>query len=116
MKYWFLIFQTIENESCADLPNYKDKYGTTCKKMKEFGNCKDGKPGKISEQQLRVEANSDGVSPLDACCVCGGGQGWYYLWLNSSCNCLNLLYKRNYYRKSYFYCFYWSIDYYYFKS
>jgi len=63
-----------ENDTCTDVPNYKDKYGTTCKKMKEFGNCKDGKPGKISEQQLRVEANSDGVSPLDACCVCGGGQ------------------------------------------
>ena len=70
-----LLFQIIENEICTDLPNYKDKFGTTCEKTKEWENCKDGKPGKISEAQLRNEANSGGVSALDACCVCGRGRG-----------------------------------------
>ena len=59
--------------SCVDIPNYKDKYLTTCEKTKEFGNCKDGKPHEVPEATLKSDANVDGVSPLDACCVCGGG-------------------------------------------
>ena len=39
------------------------------------GACRDCKPGVVGEEQLRGAANSGGVSPLDACCVCGGGTG-----------------------------------------
>ena len=28
----------------------------------------------MDKSQLRSDANSDGISVLDACCVCGGGQ------------------------------------------
>ena len=55
---------------------------TTCEKLKSWGYCKDGKPRKVLEAGLRKDANSNDVSPLDACCVCGGGQGWYYLGSN----------------------------------
>ena len=77
-QHWFIIEGT---EQCVDFPNYKDKYLTTCQATKDFGNCVDGKPGKVSEVRLREDANTDGVSPLDACCVCGGGKGWYFLFL-----------------------------------
>ena len=40
----------------------------------KFGNCKDGIPAKVAEEDLRSDANSDGISVLDACCGCGGGQ------------------------------------------
>ena len=60
--------------SCTDFPNYKDKYGTTCDEYMN-GACWDCKPGQAEEEQLRKAANSGGVSPLDACCVCGGGTG-----------------------------------------
>ena len=39
------------------------------------GACRDCKPGLVGEEQLRGAANSGGVSPLEACCVCGGGKG-----------------------------------------
>ena len=58
------------------MPNYKDKYSTTCEQTKKWGNCKGGKPGKISGARLQKDANSNGISVLDACCVCGGGQGY----------------------------------------
>ena len=59
---------------CVDVPGYRDKYGTTCAQTAENGNCRDGKPGKINADILKKDSNSQGVSPLDACCVCGGGQ------------------------------------------
>ena len=37
-----------------------------------FGNCEHGEP-LLSIQQLHDEANSDGISVLEACCACGGG-------------------------------------------
>ena len=58
---------------CTDNPKFKDKYGTTCVQTRDYGNCKDGKPGKVPAWALRKDANRDGVSALDACCVCGGG-------------------------------------------
>ena len=74
MKFWLLLFEIIENEQCTDFANYKDKYGTTCEEYTN-GACRNGKPGDVEEEQLREAANSVGVSPLDACCVCGGGNG-----------------------------------------
>ena len=71
---FILAFRFIE-KSCTDVPNYKDKYGTTCEQTEKHGNCKDGKAGKVSEKRLLADANSDGVSPMEACCACGGGQG-----------------------------------------
>ena len=62
------------DNSCTDHPNFKDKYGTTCEKTRNYGNCKDGNPAKVSKQRLMNDANIDGVSALDACCVCGGGK------------------------------------------
>ena len=36
--------------------------------------CKDGKPILDSRfSNLQYDANSEGFSALDACCVCGGG-------------------------------------------
>ena len=70
------IFLTIFTDSrlqCEDIPNFKDKYGTTCARTKEFGNCNGGKPWKQTIAQLQSDANAEGVSVLDACCVCGGG-------------------------------------------
>lgn len=32
------------------------------------------KPGKLTAEQLKEDENSEGVSALDACCVCGGGK------------------------------------------
>ena len=55
---------------CKDLPNFKDKYLTTCAQTKRFKNCKGGRAIK---QGLENDANEDGISVLDACCVCGGG-------------------------------------------
>ena len=65
-----------------DIPNFKDKYGTTCARTKEFGNCNGGKPWKQTLAQLQSDANAEGVSVLDACCVCGGGtdQSSMYLY------------------------------------
>ena len=60
-------------ESCTDHPGFKDKFGTTCAHTRDFGNCKDGKAERWDEEQLRKDANVEGVSSLDACCVCGGG-------------------------------------------
>ena len=40
-----------------------------------YGNCKDGKPAKISAADLRLDANSDGVSVMDACCGCKENYG-----------------------------------------
>ena len=67
---------------CVDIPNFKDKYGTTCARTKEFGNCNGGNPWKQNIAQLQSDANADGVSVLDACCVCGGGtdQSSMYLY------------------------------------
>lgn len=67
--------KTPENKqaTCVDIPNFKDTHNTNCKQTEEYGNCKDGKPDKVSESQLKLDANSDGVSVLDACCACGGG-------------------------------------------
>ena len=57
---------------CIDIPNYKDKYGTTCSQTVNFGNCEHGEP-LIPDEQLIEDANSDDISVLDACCACGGG-------------------------------------------
>ena len=76
MKLWLLLFEIIENELCTDVPNYKDQYGTTCEEYTN-GACRNGKPGDVEEEQLQEAANSIGISPLDACCVCGGGKGQY---------------------------------------
>ena len=59
--------------SCTDIPGFKDKYSTTCTQTREFGNCKDRKAAKYDEIELRENANTEGLSVLDACCVCGGG-------------------------------------------
>ena len=59
---------------CIDFYDFKDKHGADCNHAKQSGNCLDGKPGAIGEAQLKADANDDGVSPLDACCVCGGGE------------------------------------------
>jgi len=61
---------------CTDIPNYKDKYGKTCEGYTN-GACRNGNPGEANEEQLGEAANSGGVSPLDACCVCGGGEGCF---------------------------------------
>ena len=58
---------------CIDEPGYKDKHGTTCERTEELGNCADGKPLKFDAEQLNKDRNEQGVSPLDACCACGGG-------------------------------------------
>jgi len=64
-----------ENQrNCKNLPGFKDKWGTTCERTMEDGNCKNGKPWGIPAEELgQKDANSDGVSVLDACCGCGGG-------------------------------------------
>ena len=53
---------------------FKDKKGTTCAQTDELGKCKDGiwwkKEGR---EELMEDANSQGLSVLDACCACGGG-------------------------------------------
>ena len=56
--------------TCTDMPNFKDRWGTTCEQTMKFGNCKDGKPVKYSAAELRKDANSDGISVMDACCGC----------------------------------------------
>ena len=71
LKFSFGIIE----RSCTDVPNFKDIHGTTCEQTEKWGNCKDGRAGKIPENVLLADANADGISPLDACCVCGGGQG-----------------------------------------
>ena len=43
-------------------------------RTEKLGNCKAGEPV-LSKEQLQSDANSGGVSVLDACCVCGGGTG-----------------------------------------
>ena len=65
--------KTVDTTKCVDIPGFTDKYGTTCTNTAEKGNCRDGKPGKINADNLKKDANSQGVSALDACCVCGGG-------------------------------------------
>ena len=73
----FFIFhlnvEILGSGGCTDFPKFKDKYGTTCTEAGKFGNCKDGGPGKYSAETLKNDANNQGVSVLDACCVCGGG-------------------------------------------
>ena len=72
-SYFLFVTVCVEiSTDCIDIPNYKDKYGTTCSQTVNFGNCKHGEP-LLSIQQLHDEANSDGVSVLEACCACGGG-------------------------------------------
>ena len=56
--------------TCKDDPEFRDKYDTSCQLTYFYGNCKDGKPAKISAADLRLDANSDGVSAMDACCGC----------------------------------------------
>ena len=76
LSFYTPFFPTIFTDSrlkCVDIPNFKDKYGTTCARTKEFGNCNGGKPWKQTLAQLQSDANAEGVSVLDACCVCGGG-------------------------------------------
>ena len=67
------LHHAVSGFSCTDHPGYKDKYSTTCETTRELGNCRDGKRGNIDEETLMSNANNDGVSVLDACCVCGGG-------------------------------------------
>ena len=63
-----------DQRNCKNLPGFKDKWGTTCERTMEDGNCKNGKPWGIPAEELgQKDANSDGVSVLDACCGCGGG-------------------------------------------
>ena len=59
-----------------DFAGFQDNTGQTCEFHEKERGCKDGKvnKGKISEEELKSFANSDGVSPLDACCACGGGR------------------------------------------
>ena len=56
---------------CTDFPNYYIN-GIHCNEVLEEGYCKDGK---LIDDSLNIEANSDGYSILDACCECGGGIG-----------------------------------------
>ena len=70
-KYPILIRNVLASQfQCNDLPNFKDKYQTTCAQTKKFENCKGGR---AIRQGLENDANEDGISVLDACCVCGGG-------------------------------------------
>ena len=54
----------------------------TCKKAVESGKCSNARPvGDTEDERKKIEEeldgnkNSDGVSLMDACCECGGGQG-----------------------------------------
>ena len=64
--------QESKDASCVDVPNFKDKETLTCDNLKEWGSCKDGGPGEDDETTIKSKA-VNGVSALDACCVCGGG-------------------------------------------
>ena len=55
--------------------------GNTCEHTVKVGNCKHGAPNKVAKadeefvgmEKLQMHANDDGISVLDACCECGGG-------------------------------------------
>ena len=48
----------------------------TCAIHEQFEGCKGGKVNEdlISVEDMESLANLAGVSPLDACCACGGGR------------------------------------------
>jgi len=71
----------IGRDVCTDIPYYSDKKGMTCKKAVESGKCSNARPvGDTEDERKKIEEeldgnkNSDGVSLMDACCECGGGQ------------------------------------------
>ena len=55
--------------------------GNTCEHTVKVGHCKHGAPNKVAKadeefvgmEKLQMHANDDGISVLDACCECGGG-------------------------------------------
>lgn len=88
-SYEFLTIQNFDlanKDACVDhtysyLPIFKDIDGNTCDNLKVLGNCKDGKPVKGNVAMVgRMDAvypaggPADGISAVDACCVCGGGK------------------------------------------
>ena len=77
-----IIFWFTGRDVCTDIPYYSDKNGVTCKKAVESGKCSNARPvGDTEDERKKIEEeldgnkNSDGVSLMDACCECGGGQG-----------------------------------------
>lgn len=65
--------EMLDTSGCIDFPGFEDKWKTNCTETGKHGNCKDGKAAKVDEAQLRRDANDEGISVMDACCVCGGG-------------------------------------------
>ena len=79
--YQFFVFVKSGIPGCTDFNHFKDKYGATCEQVVEIGNCKNGAPNKVasrdiefkSMENMQNDANAQGISVLDACCQCGGG-------------------------------------------
>ena len=76
-KYLISFWNIGTTTTCADDAGFKDSYNVTCAQYKEWEYCKDGKPDIYSGnslESLKKMSNDQGVSAVDACCVCGGGQ------------------------------------------
>ena len=65
-----------ELSECTDWPKWKDVYGYKCKDHKHRGEC-GGKRGTYEDGSyyypMNFYSDKNGNSPMDACCICGGG-------------------------------------------
>ena len=59
---------------CSDIPNWKDSYGDSCDFFEAYKECGGTSTWEYTEP-ISASVDSNGVSAVDACCACGGGNG-----------------------------------------